>query len=70
MGSSSSQPDLHELETQLAQLLYDYGSTNVLDVISDLAWDQCQAGLAQSGRWRRIFIALQEVVAADRYESA
>ncbi len=57
------------LEYGLSRLLEAYGSDQVLEVLSELAWERSQAGLTNAGQWRRIFIALQDVIVASRQTS-
>ncbi len=58
-----------ELKHSLADLLETYGPEVVLAAFSEIAWGYSQVGLSDAGQWRRIFIALQDVVIASRQGS-
>jgi hypothetical protein len=55
-----------DIKIKLAQLVTHYGPDPLLNALSDLAWERSQPGLPQSGQWRRIFMAMQDVLLASQ----
>lgn len=55
-----------DLKIKLAQMVTQSGPDPLLHALSELAWERSQPGLPHSGQWRRIFIAMQEVLVASQ----
>ncbi len=55
-----------DLKIRLAQMVSQHGPDPLLYALSELAWERSQPGLPQSGQWRRIFMAMQEVLVASQ----
>ncbi|NJL97759.1 MAG: hypothetical protein HC818_02165 [Synechococcaceae cyanobacterium RM1_1_27] len=64
--ATSKEMSAKDIKIKLAQLVTHYGPAPLLNALSDLAWERSQPGLPQSGQWRRIFMALQDVVLASQ----
>ncbi len=57
-----------DLRNYIGRLIATYGPDAFFQVFSDLAWSRSQAGLPEAGRWRKIFITLQDVLVASRQD--
>ncbi len=56
-----------ELRKYLTQLTDNYGLYPFFNAFSNLAWEHSQVGSPQAGQWRRMFIALQDVLIACQH---
>lgn len=61
---------MSDLRVKLARIIVAHGAEEVFGALSDVAWDRSQSGLPESGQWRRIFIALQDVRVALQQDPA
>ena len=68
MSDFQNPPDscAKDLKIRLAQMVTQSGPDPLLHALSELAWERSQPGLPQSGQWRRIFMAMQEVLVASQ----